>query len=67
MRATEHGEVLPHDAANVWTSDEEFSGRRAFDGWRFTQADRIIPWDGADMGAVEKRHWIDRGKQGRAA
>jgi hypothetical protein len=59
--------VLPHDSANDCTPDEEFSGRRAFDRWRFMQADRIIPWDWADMGAVEKRHWIDRGKQRRAA
>ncbi len=57
------GYVLPHDSANDRTPDEEFSGRGAFDRWRFMQADRIIPWDWADMGAVEKRHWIDRGKQ----
>jgi hypothetical protein len=69
--------VLPHDSANVWTSDEEFSGRRAFDGWRFAgergmyalfaETDRLIPWDWADMGTFEQRHWIERGKQGRAA
>ena len=60
------GMVLPHDSANdAWTPDEELSGRRAFDGWRFTQADRIVPWDWADMGAVEKRHWIERGRQRR--
>jgi hypothetical protein len=61
------GWVLPHDAANDWTTDEEFFGRRAFDGWRFAETDRIIPWDWADMGTVEKRQWIDRGKKGRAA
>jgi hypothetical protein len=59
--------VLPHNLPNDWTSDEEFSGRRAFDGWRFTVTDdRIIPWDWADMGAAEQRQWIDLGKEGRA-
>ncbi len=62
-RSRSMGYVLPHDSANDRTPDEEFSGRGAFDRWRFMQADRIIPWDWADMGAVEKRHWIDRGKQ----
>ena len=61
------GRVPLVDPADEWTADEEFSGRKAFDGWRFMQADRIIPWDWADMGAVEKRHWIDRGKQTGAA
>ncbi len=56
--------VLPHESANdAWTPDEELSGRKAFDGWRFMQADRVIPWDWADMGAVEKSHWIERGRQ----
>ena len=69
-RPRSRGWVLPHDSANAWTSDEEFSGRRAFDGWRFTrfaETDRLIPWDWADMGTFEQRQWIERGKQGRAA
>jgi hypothetical protein len=57
--------VLPHGSANDHTSDEEFSGRRAFDHWRFAETDRLVHWDWADMGAVEKRHWIDRGRAGR--
>jgi hypothetical protein len=61
------GQVLPHDSANVWTSDEEFSGRRAFDGWRFVETTRPVPWDWADMGTLEQWHWIERGKERRAA
>jgi hypothetical protein len=61
------GQVLPHDSATAWTPDEERSGRRAFDDWRFAETDRLIPWDWADMGAAEKRQWIDRGKSERAA
>jgi hypothetical protein len=61
------GQVLPHDSVNAWSPDEEFSGRRAFDGWRFVESDRLIPWDWADMGTLERRHWIERAKEGRAA
>jgi hypothetical protein len=43
-----------------WTDDQEFSGRRAFDWWRFSEADRQVSWDWADMGTCEKRLWIDR-------
>ncbi len=45
-----------------WTDDQEFSGRGAFDWWRFSQVDRLVPWDWADMGTCEKRHWIDRAR-----
>jgi hypothetical protein len=55
--------VLPHDSANDCTPDEEFSGRKAFDGWRFIETDELIPWDWADMGDVEKRHWINLGQE----
>lgn len=61
------GWVLPKDPADEWTAAEEFSGRKAFDGWRFAQPNRIVPWDWADMGSFEKRMWIDRAKEGRAA
>lgn len=60
------GQVLPQEA-NDWTPEEEFVGRRAFDRWRFAVPDRIVPWDWADMGAVEKSQWIDRGKLRAAA
>ena len=52
-----------------WTDGEELSGRKAFDVWRFTKADRAIPWDWADMADREKGEWIDRARVmiGRAA
>jgi hypothetical protein len=53
------GEVLPHDSA-AWTTDEELSGRRAFDCWRFKETDKLIHWDWADLDTIEKRHWIER-------
>ena len=43
-----------------WTDDEELSGRKAFDLWRFTEAPRAIPWDWADMADREKHEWIER-------
>jgi hypothetical protein len=43
-----------------WTEDQEISGRKAFDWWRFSEVDRLVPWDWADMGTCEKRHWISR-------
>jgi hypothetical protein len=58
--------VLPHQA-NHWTTDEEVSGRRAFDRWRFTEADRLITWDWADMGTFEQRQWVERGEDRRAS
>lgn len=61
------GEVLPKDQADEWTAAEEFSGRKAFDAWRFARLDRIVPWDWADMGCFEKRLWIERANEGRAA
>lgn len=41
-----------------WSDGEELSGRKAFDVWRFTKADRAIPWDWADMADREKAQWI---------
>ncbi len=46
-----------------WTHAEELSGRKAFDVWRFTEAERAIPWDWADMADREKRLWIDRARK----
>lgn len=43
-----------------WSEAEEISGRKAFDLWRFTEVERAIPWDWADMGSREKRRWIER-------
>ena len=43
-----------------WTDDQELSGRKAFDLWRFTEAPRAIPWDWADMADREKHEWIAR-------
>ena len=62
-----HGRVLPHDAADNWTADEELLGRRAFDIWRFARTERLIVWDWADMGMCEQRQWIEQGKEGRVA
>ena len=45
-----------------WSDGEELSGRKAFDVWRFTEADRAIPWDWADMTDREKGVWIDRAR-----
>ena len=45
-----------------WTEAEKFSGRKAFDVWRFTEAERLIPWDWADMASLEKRQWIERAR-----
>ena len=59
--------VLPHDAADNLTDDEEFLGRRAFDSWRFIQSDRLVPWDWADMGTCEQRQSIERGSKKGAA
>jgi hypothetical protein len=59
--------VLPHDAAEDSKFVDEFTGRRAFDSWRFAQPERLIPWDWADMGTVEQRQWIERGKKRGAA
>ena len=43
-----------------WTDEEELSGRRAFDAWRFIETERLIGWDWADMANGEKQLWIDR-------
>lgn len=43
-----------------WTDDEEFSGRKAFDEWRFIKTERPVAWDWADMATGEKRLWIER-------
>lgn len=62
------GDVPPKDPADVdWTASDELSGRRAFDAWRFAELERFVPWDWADMGSLEKRQWIDRAKEERAA
>ena len=45
-----------------WTQAEDFSGRRKFDAWRFA-LDRPVPWDWADIGTLEKRHWIERARE----
>jgi light-regulated signal transduction histidine kinase (bacteriophytochrome) len=50
------------DRVDAWTDDDELSGRKAFDIWRFTQATRAIPWDWADMGHPEKYEWIERAR-----
>ena len=50
-----------------WTAAEELSGRKAFDLWRFTEAERAIPWDWADMANREKRVWIERARAPRRA
>ena len=47
-----------------WTDEEELSGRRAFDAWRFIETERLIGWDWADMANGEKQLWIDRGHAG---
>ena len=61
----------PHGgpACPTGANGEELSGRKAFDVWRFTEADRAIPWDWADMADREKGEWIDRARtvMGRAA
>jgi hypothetical protein len=44
-----------------WTQAEEFSGRRKFDAWRFA-LDRVVLWDWADIGTLEKRQWIERAR-----
>lgn len=46
-----------------WTDAEEFSGRTAFDMWRFTRAQTAVAWDWADMARREKRQWIDHAKE----
>lgn len=50
------------DRVPDWTEAEKFSGRKAFDVWRFTEAERLIPWDWADMASLEKRQWIERAR-----
>lgn len=48
-----------------WTDAQEISGRRAFDWWRFSEVDRLVPWDWADMTTYEKRLWISRAEDGK--
>ena len=55
--------VFPEECAVYWTAAEEFSGRREFNVWRFTEARNPVPWDWADMTSAEKDPWIQQGKR----
>ncbi len=50
-----------------WNHAEELSGRKAFDVWRFTETERAVPWDWADMANREKLLWIDRARESASA